>query len=283
MDSVQAPPSSVIGESTLNEVFSTFATKGEGKERNEQDYRVRLPVFEGPLDLLLHLIRRDQINIYDIPVSQICNSYLDYLNLMTAPDVDLAGEFFVMAATLLHLKSQILLPKEELAAEDDPRLPLVAQLLELEKFKKAADQIESREWMEREFYVRPPGAQAELPVESLLDAPLDPVDTYQMLLCLKVALDRTERPPMQITIDSTSLKDKVAQVGELLESIDLIDFRTLLPDVPKRNDIIISFLAILELARLKYLEILQSQTFGPIQVRRVHSVKDLNLGLLQQY
>jgi len=280
----QPAQSSPLSENTLNEVFGKALVKNtDDLDRDDTDYRVRLPVFEGPLDLLLHLIRRDQVNVYDIPVAQICHSYLEYLNLMATPDVDLAGEFFVMAATLLYLKSQVLLPKEEQTPEDDPRLPLVAQLLEYEKFKKASIQIDEMEWLERELYVRPPGSNADLPVESLLDAPLESVDTFQMLLCLKVALDRTERPPMQIQVDSTSIRDKVAQVGELLESIEVVDFRTLLPENPKPPDIIVSFLAILELARLKYLEILQLETFGPIQLRKVHSVKDLNMGLLQQY
>jgi segregation and condensation protein A len=277
--------SAPVSETTLNEVFAGSLGKKPGDaDRDNQDYRIRLPVFEGPLDLLLHLIRRDQINIYDIPVAKICESYLNSLNLMAEPDCNVAGEFFVMAATLLHLKSQVLLPRDEQAADDtDPRLPLVAQLLEYERFKKAAVQIDEREWLDRELYLRPPSTSSDIPVESLLDAPLEPVDTFQMLVCLKIALDRTERPPMQIEVDSTSLRDKVAQVGELLESVQMLDFKILLPDIPKKPDIIVSFLAILELARLKYLEILQSETFGPIQLCRVHSVKDLNMGLLQQY
>lgn len=272
-----------MSETTLNDVFGTALARKTDRADRDEDYRVRLPVFEGPLDLLLHLIRRDQINIYDIPVSKICQSYLEYLNVMAHPDVNLAGEFFVMASTLLHLKSQVLLPKDEQAEDDDPRVPLVAQLLEYEKFKKAAHSLDEREWLERELYIRPPGAAADIPVESLLDAPLEPVDTFQMLVCLRIALDRTERPPMQITVDSTSIRDKVEMVGELLETVSMIEFSSLLPPEAKRPDIIVSFLAILELARLKYLEILQSETFGPIQLRRVHSVRDLNMGLLQQY
>src|SRR5688572_25449176 len=107
--------------------------KAEGFQYGEraEDYRVRIPVFEGPLDLLLHLIRKEQLNIYDIPIAHICRSYLEHIELMAQPDVNLAGEFMVMAATLTHLKSLVLLPKEEGAgADDDPRMPLVAQLLE---------------------------------------------------------------------------------------------------------------------------------------------------------
>ena len=115
MELKPAASSPNLSETALNEVFGqALAKRSEGQERDDQDYRVRLPVFEGPLDLLLHLIRRDQVNVYDIPVSKICESYLAYLNLMAAPDCNVGGGVFVNAATMLHLESQNLLPKDEL-------------------------------------------------------------------------------------------------------------------------------------------------------------------------
>lgn len=251
----------------------------------QDDYRIRLPVFEGPLDLLLHLIRKEQLNIYDIPVAQICQTYLEHLQLICLPDVNVAGEFFVMAASLLYLKSQVLLPKEEQVEDlEDPRLPLVAQLLLYEQFKKAAQSIDEREWMDRDFYLRPPNANADMiPVESLIDAPIEPVDTFQLLLCLKTATNRTTRPPLEIAVDQTSLKEKVTQVGVLLSQQGIIDFTQLLPTAYKRGDIVISFMAILELAKLKYIEIIQNETFGPIQVRGVQNVTELNMSMLEQF
>jgi segregation and condensation protein A len=255
-----------------------------GADGVRDDYRVVTPVFEGPLDLLLHLIRREQLNIYDIPVAQICQRYLEHLEVMFSPDVNIAGEFFVMAATLLHLKSQVLLPTEERAEdEEDPRLPLVAQLLEYERFKKAAEQLDARDWLDRDFYTRPANTGEILPVESLLDAPLDPVDTFQLLLCLKMALDRTHRPPMQITVDTTSLRDKVKALGVILETEPVVEFWSLMPPQPRRTDIILTFMAMLELGKLKYIEILQTETFGPIQIRRVQSVSGLDMALLDQF
>lgn len=248
------------------------------------DYRVQLPSFEGPLDLLLHLIRKEQVNIYDIPVAEICERYLSYLSLMCAPDVNVAGEFFVMAATLVHLKSQILLPKDEVAEDEDPRLPLVAQLLELERFKQVAVDLDARSWLDRDLYARPPtSAQDTLPVESLLDAPIEPVDTFQLLLCLKSATDRTTRPSMEIQVDATSLQEKVGTVSALLDGREIFDFTELLPQAYRVSDIIVSFLAILELAKLRFVEVLQYETFGPIQVRGVRPMSELNTALLDQF
>lgn len=258
------------------------AARAEGAARD--DYRVVLPCFEGPLDLLLHLIRKDQLNIYDIPVSKICRSYLDYLEHLKQIDFNIAGEFMVMAATLTHLKSILILPNENADnPEDDPRRPLVAQLLEYEKFKAASLKIDSAIWLGRDVYPRPTTAASDIPVESLLDAPIDPVDTYQMLLCLKVALDRTHRPPIQITTDPISLKEKVAQISSLLEFDPVIEFASLLPADCQAIDVVVSFLSMLELAKLKFVEVIQTENFGPIHIRAVKPLRELNEGLLDQY
>lgn len=253
----------------------------------KDDYRVLLPNFEGPLDLLLHLIRKDQLNIYDIPIAQICKTYMEHLDVMKSIDVNIAGEFMVMAATLTLLKSLVLLPKEEgEGQEDDPRMPLVQQLLEYEKFKKAADKIEAIPWVGRDIYVRPPGAiESMMPVESLLDAPIDPVDPFQLLVCLKIATNRTTRPALQITTDPVSIRDKVIQVGQFLGQQEIISFNELIPPKEERRilDVVVAFLAVLELARLKFIEILQHETFGPIQIRGVKDLNNLNVGMLDQY
>ncbi len=163
------------------------------------------------------------------------------------------------------------------------RLPLVAQLLEYERFKKAAQQIDAMPWLDRDLYARPATTAEVLPVESLLDAPLDPVDTFQLLLCLKIATDRTERPPIQISVDTTSLRERVTTVGNYLDEQGIIEFSTLIPPGTRRFDVILSFMAVLELAKLKFVEILQTETFGPIQIRKVRSVRELNMGLLDQF
>lgn len=261
------------------------ASQAKSGEYARDDYRIHLPNFEGPLDLLLHLIRKDQLNIYDIPVAVVCRNYLDYLEHMQSIDVNLSGEFLVMAATLTHLKSLMVLPQEsaELDPEADPRRPLVAQLLELERFKAAATKIEQIPWLGREIFARPPTVAADIPVESLLDAPIEPVDTFQMLVCLKIALDRTRRPAMQISTDTVSLRDKVVQMTEILSDRDLMNFTELFPEVCTVKDVIVSFMAVLELAKLKFVEVIQTETFGPIQVRAVRPLRELNATMLDQY
>jgi len=274
---------------SLDDVLATSSApenRGASAGLLADDYRVRIPNFEGPLDLLLHLIRKDQLNIYDIPIAQICKTYLEHIELMRQPDVNIAGEFMVMAATLTHMKSQILLPVEggEASGEEDPRLPLVAQLLEYEKFKKMAEQLDEMPWLHRDIFPRPLGSGQEMiPVESLLDAPLEPVDTFQLLLCLKSALNRTERPPLQISTDPTSIKEKVTAMTVILEQTEIMEFKRLLPDVCRARDIIVAFLAVLELAKLRFIEIVQHETFGPIQVRAVRPLRELNAALLDQY
>jgi len=274
--------------SALDEALAdipTAASLAKTAEYARDDYRIRLPNFEGPLDLLLHLIRKDQMNIYDIPVSVVCRSYLTYLEHMQSIDVNLAGEFMVMAATLTHLKSLMILPQEaaELDPEADPRRPLVAQLLEYEKFKRAAHQIEATPWLGRELFPRPATAVSDIPVEALIDAPIDPVDTFQMLLCFKIAIDRTRRPSMQITTDPISLRDKVEQMTTLLTDRDIMDFRELIPEFATVKDIIVSFMAVLELGKLKYIEIIQTEEYGPIQIRAVRPLRELNATMLDQY
>jgi len=277
----------VDGQLALDQAMSEQSVLPKKDSEIKEDYRVFLPNFEGPLDLLLHLIRKDQLNIYDIPIAHICKSYLDHLDLMKSIDVNIAGEFMVMAATLTLLKSLVLLPKEEGAAEeDDPRMPLVQQLLEYERFKKAADQIDGLRWMGRDIYVRPPSAiESMMPVESLIDAPIDPVDPFQLLVCLKIATNRTTRPALQISTDPVSIRDKVVQVGQFLAQHEVISFTDLVPQQGERKilDVVVAFLAVLELARLKFIEIIQHENFGHIQIRGVRDLNDLNVGMLDSY
>lgn len=122
-----------------------------------------------------------------------------------------------------------------------------------------------------------------IPVESLLDAPIESVDAYQLLLNLKVALNRTTRPPLQIAVDATSLKEKVGLVTQLFSEREVIEFNSLLPTVHRTIDIVVSFMAILELAKLKFVEIIQTETYGPIQVRNVKPLNELNYALLDQF
>lgn len=270
---------------SLSDVLLDSALPSFSQSTSSDEYRVRIPNFEGPLDLLLHLIRKDQINIYDIPVAQICQNYLEHLELMRHFDVNLAGEFMVMAATLLHLKSQVLLPQEgDREQQDDPRLPLVAQLLEYERFKKAGEEMNKKSWLFRDVFPRPPAVTKDLlPEEIFLDAPVEPIDNFQLLICLKIALDRTTRKPIEIAAGGVSLKDAVRMMGMLFNGRECIDFSSLISMMHKRSEIVVNFLAVLELARLRFLEILQQETFGPIQLKIVRSLEELDMGLLDPF
>lgn len=271
---------------SLDEVFADSPTMSSvAREFPSDNYRVSLPTFEGPLDLLLHLIRKEQMDIYDIPIANICRSYLDYVTLLELPDMDLAGEFLVMATTLMQIKSQMLLPKDdEEDEEDDPRLPLVAQLLEYERFQKAAQQINEEPWLGRDVFARPQSATRDLmPKESLLEAEVDPIDTFKLLLGLKNCLDRTEKPPVVVQRDETSLKEKVGEITEALTLREVVEWRQFVPKAPKPFDVIVAFLSILELAKLKFIGIVQHENFGPIQLRRKRDLKELSVNLLDQY
>ena len=204
--------------------------------------------------------------------------------MMQQPDVNIAGEFMVMAATLTHMKSQILLPVEGSDnPEDDPRLPLVAQLISTNSLKKRRKRSMKFLGSNATSIRDPPPSQDLFPVESLLDAPIEPVDTFQLLLCLKLALNRTQRPPLQISTDPVSIKEKVTAMTVILERSEIMEFSQLLPELYRARDIIVAFLAVLELAKLKFIEILQHEAFGPIQIRSVRPLRELNASLLDQY
>ena len=289
---ILTPPANAQGvmmsRANLDEVFlvksSSETATGERRAPRIDDYQIHLPCFEGPLDLLLHLIRKEQLNIYNIPVARVCENYLKYLDLMQQLDFNIAGEFMVMASTLIYLKSALLLPKDEMDPEEDPRKPLVAQLLEYEKFKKASEDFNQRYWLGRDVYGRPANSLADiLPAESLLESPLESIDPFNLLKAFKAATDRTRKPPMEIATDPVSIKDKVVTITQFLKLDSILEFFRLLPPKVVKQEIILSFLAVLELAKLKFVDIVTTENFGPIRIRAKRSLEDLNMGMLDQY
>ena len=225
---------------------------------------MRLEVFEGPLDLLLHLIRRNQVDIYDIPIATITDQYLDYLSLMKALNLDVAGEFLLMAATLLHIKSKMLLPSppEEEEEEDDPRAELVNRLLEYEKYKEAASQLHERDVLERDTFV--PGKQAEESEERGLVE----VGVFELIEALKDVLNRySPETAYDITLDRITIEERIAQILETVkaEGKELL-FSSLFSGVSSKDDIIITFLALLELIKMRMIKVYQRVPFGPIEI-----------------
>jgi segregation and condensation protein A len=236
-------------------------------------YQVKLEAFTGPMDLLLHLIRKHQINIYDIPISLITQQYLEYLSLMKTLNLSLAGEFLVMAATLLYIKSRMLLPKEEkIETEDeeglDPRSELVRQLVEYERFKEAAGTLVARERVWRESFGRDP---LPLPVDSVdeEDIPADDLQLFDLLSAFQEILERAPTDHfVEVSREAWTVQDRIHVILERLEGESTIPFENLFDQHWSRPLVIVTFLALLELVRMNLVRLFQGEWFGPIQVTR---------------
>ncbi|MFT3837065.1 MAG: segregation/condensation protein A [Myxococcaceae bacterium] len=225
-------------------------------------FRIALPNFEGPLDLLLHLIREHRLDILDIPISLITDKYLEHLKLMREINLDIAGEFLVMAATLLHLKSRMLLPKEEPKAEDlgpveqgpDPRQELVRRLLEYQKYKDAADQLFGHDLLDRDVFPRR---------VQMTRLPLDPEEIgFQEISVFKLieALDRVLKalePKFQheVVRDRLSLTSAIHKIADKLRKAEKVAFFDLFEGARTRSAVVITFIALLEMAKLKLIRL----------------------------
>ena len=240
-------------------------------ESSPDAYKVKLDSFEGPLDLLLHLIRKNEVNIYDIPISLITEQYLGYIELMQELSLDVAGEFLVMASTLIHIKSRMLLPRPETASldpteDEDPREVLVRRLLEHQKFKAAAELLHERETLRSAQYIRPDASVADAAGDDY--EPELEVDLFSLLAAFRGVLQRANRRPrMVLPPEQISIEDRIAQLLDRLSETDACGFEDLFADGDgSRPFMIVTFLALLEMIRLKLVRIFQSGGFGPIRV-----------------
>jgi segregation and condensation protein A len=232
--------------------------------------KIRLQAFEGPLDLLLHLIKKNEIEIYDIPIALITQQYLEYLTLMQELNLDLASEFLVMAATLIHIKSKMLLPRPETAAGDpteaeDPRDALVRQLIEHQRFKAAAELLHERETLRGAQWTRP-----DARVQAIAGGEYEPeieVDLFSLLAAFKTVLERARaRPPLPLPGEQISIETRIEQLLERLSETEACGFEELFDDVATRADLIVTFLALLEMIRLKLVRVFQTGGVGPIRI-----------------
>jgi segregation and condensation protein A len=235
-------------------------------------YNIKLPAFEGPLDLLLHLIRDNKIDIYDIPISFITGRYLEYIGMMKELNLEIAGEFLVMAATLIQIKSRMLLPPEEETEEgssqmEDPRLELVQRLLEYQAFKDAASILKEREDESLRIFSREP--MDEPGEEGLESEPyLFDVNIFDLLGAFKKMLDAAPAEVRTITKEALTVKDKMFLIVDLLENAESIRFEELFRETVTRTQLIVTFLALLELLRLGLARAYQEKEFGNIWIIR---------------
>ena len=240
---------------------------------DDDAYQVKLEAFTGPMDLLLHLIRKHQINIYDIPIALITQQYLEYLSFMKTLNLSLAGEFLVMAATLLYIKSRMLLPKEEkIETEDeegfDPRSELVRQLVEYERFKEAAGALVARERIWRESFGRVP---LQLPADAVDqgEIPTEDLQLFDLLSAFQEVLDRAPiNEFVELSRETWTVQERIQVILERLEGEPTIPFHGLFERHWSRPLIIATFLALLELVRMNLVRLFQGEWFGPIHVTR---------------
>jgi segregation and condensation protein A len=228
---------------------------------------VELEIFQGPLDLLLYLIHKNEINIYDIPIAVITQQYLDHLELMQELNLNVAGEFIMMAVQLVEIKIRMLLPKppaEEGEPEEDLRQPLVEQLLEYQKYKMAAEHLKDRERNTELFWPRPLEQTSDEEPEELIEANL-----YDLVHAFAILLKRTQkREALEIEPDQFSVKQKIQELTEFLEKNESFSLMEYAKNLQARVEMIVLFLALLEMIRLSLLRIYQSDIFGDIIVYR---------------
>ncbi|MGI9292200.1 MAG: segregation and condensation protein A [Gammaproteobacteria bacterium] len=232
---------------------------------------VFLEAFEGPLDLLLYLIRRQNLNILDIPITEITRQYVEYIELMKEVQLDLAGEYLLMAAMLAEIKSRMLLPRaeEDEEDEDDPRAELVRRLLEYERYKKAADEITELPRMERDLHQ----ASAE-PMERQVVEKLPDLHLKELLIAFKDVLSRAEMlAHHHIQAEPLSVRQRMSEVLERIKSNEFTGFMDLFDPTEGRMGVTVTFLSLLELLKESLIELAQNEPYSPIHVRAATSVR----------
>ena len=239
-----------------------------GTDTLEASYRIRLDQFEGPLDLLLHLIKKNEINIYDIPMALVTKQYLEHISMMKSLNLEVAGEFLVVAATLVHIKSKMLLPSEPDEEDEegqDPRADLVRQLLQYKQFKEAAHTLEDRERLWREVYNRPVMLDEKLPDEG---APLE-LTVFDLMDALQEVVRRVpSKAFLELTTEQLTVKDRMNYILDRLEEAAAVPFHLLFSPSDARLILIVTFLALLELMRHRLVRAFQAEPFGAILLSR---------------
>jgi len=233
-------------------------------------YQIALPIFEGPMDLLLHLIRENKLDIYDIPIAHITRQYLETLELMKELNLEVAGEFLVVAATLIQIKSRMLLPPDEAADGEtvDPRKELVERLLEYERFREVTPELRDREELWRQVFSRPPFEdEREVPAEPAEEDPvLFDVGLFDLLSAFRSLLEKAPAEMVEITRETLTVKDRIGHILDKMELRENMRFEELFAEVFSRRQFIVTFLALLEVLRLGLLRVYQERNLASIWV-----------------
>jgi segregation and condensation protein A len=229
----------------------------------DEVYNIKIPVFEGPFDLLLHLIKEAKLDIYDIPIALITRQYLQYIEMMKELNLEIAGDFLVMASTLIHIKSRMLLPPDEetpLEEQEDPRLELVQKLLEYQTFKEAASTLRDREDEWKKVFSKDPLSD-EGEELYLID-----VNLFDLMSAFKNLLETVSPDIITITKETLTVKDRMSVIMEMIEGLDAMRFEEIFKGSKTRMQLIVNFVALLELIRLGLVKVYQEKEFGNIWV-----------------
>ena len=235
--------------------------------------KVFLDTFEGPLDLLLYLIRKQNLNILDVPIADITDQYVNYINLMKELELELAGEYLLMAAMLAEIKSKMLLPLfEEVEDEEDPRAELVRRLLEYERYRKASEELNKLKRLERDVFIT--GVES-----SHLAQPIELPDIalQELLLSFQEVLKRAEMfTTLHVLKEPLSVRERMTTILEKLKNKDFLDFTELFDLEEQKTGLVVTFLAILELMKESLIEIVQTKAYGIIHVKALLSDNETN-------
>lgn len=238
------------------------------EQQDQATYRVDLgDLFEGPMDLLVHLVRKNEVDIYDIPVALIMDQYMEYIKLMNALNIDLAGEFLVMAATLAHIKSRMLLPvdQEQEEEEEDPRMEIVRPLEEYLQLQYAAEDLTDRNQLDWDVFIRCYGNGNERPDEE--PDGLVQVSLFELIDAFQKIIKRVSPEHLfNITVDTISVKSRISEIADLLEGRGSVTFEDLFEKEVTKSQLIVTLLAILEMAKVQVIRIMQHVDSGIIRI-----------------
>jgi len=244
-----------------------------------EPYKVDLEIFEGPLDLLLHLIKKNDLDIINIPIAFVLEQYMAHIELLEELNIDLAGDFLLMASELAHIKSKLLLPdqgeSEEEETIEDPRADLIRRLLEYQRYKEAAGELMKRPMLNRDVFTHAPLGEEEEPEEEPVEA-----DLFHLISSFYEMLKKAPKTTIhEVAVERVSVTERIYELMDFLREKPMVQFHELFESGATRERLIVTFLAVLEMARLKVLQVTQSENQGPIYLVPVFEAVDVqNLG-----